>query len=104
LNGYQPLALDVALPAQRLGVDRHWLTRALTQSASIGALFEQIEHRQAETPIWQQRWAPVRIEQAIMDLRRLLEPLRRQRSTPALAELPVIAQGSGHRDLDDAAS
>lgn len=77
LNGYQPTAEDTALPASRVGVDRDWLTSALTQHTSLGALFEQIEQQaQAE---WRQRWSLVRVEQAICDLRLLLEPLRRQR-------------------------
>ena len=78
LNGYQPGAKEVALPARLLGINRSWLMQALNQQASFGALFEQIEQQQQHEKYWQQRWPSIRIEQAINDLRRLLTPLRRQ--------------------------
>lgn len=78
LHGYPPTSTAIALPASQLGVDRTWLTTALAQSASFGALWEQIEQRQRQEESWQQRWSLVNIEQAIADLRRLLELLRRQ--------------------------
>lgn len=91
LNGYHPTTHDLALPASRLGVDRDWLMNALTQPVSLGALFEQIEQQQTQEKIWQQRWSLVRIEQAIYDLRLLLEPLRQQHKSwqhqPALKTL-----------------
>jgi len=74
LSGYQLNSKDVALSAGRLGIDRDWLTDAMAQSVSISALFERIEQQQQGA--WQQRWPLVRIEQAIHDLRLLLEPLR----------------------------
>ncbi|GAC1498743.1 MAG: glycosyltransferase [Chamaesiphon sp.] len=76
LNGDRPTAKDLALPASRLGVDRDWLTYALTQHSCLSALFEQIEQQQAQEKIWQQRWSYVKIEQAIYDLRLLLVQLR----------------------------
>lgn len=80
LNGYQPALQDMTLPASRLGIDRDWLSHAMTQCTSLGTLFEQIEQRQKQEGTWQQRWLLVRIEQAIDDLRLLLEPLRRQQN------------------------
>lgn len=81
LDGYQPTSQEIALPASRLGVKQDWLMSVFTQTASLGTLFEQmfeqIEQQQAENG-WQQRWPLVRIEQAIDDLRLMLEPLRRQ--------------------------
>ncbi|MBV9385829.1 MAG: glycosyltransferase family 2 protein [Chroococcidiopsidaceae cyanobacterium CP_BM_ER_R8_30] len=79
LHRYQPAASKaIALLANRLGVDCDWLMHTLMQHTSFGGLFEQIEQQQAQEAIWQQRWLLVRIEQAIYDLRLLLEPLRRQ--------------------------
>lgn len=79
LKGYELTVEEVALPASRLAVDRNWLTSALMQQSSLGALFEQIEQQQIQEESWRQRWSLVKIEQAIADLRLLLEPLRRQR-------------------------
>ncbi len=76
LDGYQPTASEIALPANRLGIDRDWLMDRLAQPASFGALLEQIEQQQVEEGLWQQRWPLVNIKQAINDLRLLLEPLR----------------------------
>lgn len=76
-------AQAIVLPASRLGIRQDWLMIALTQHTSLGALFEQIEHQQAQEGIWQQRWSLVRIEQAIYDLRLLLEPLRSKSNTPS---------------------
>ncbi len=82
LHGHQSTAQDVALPASRLGVDRAWLMNVLTQAASFGVLFEQIEQQTQKE--WQQRWALVSIEQAIYDLRLLLEPLRSRVNSPSV--------------------
>lgn len=76
LDGYPLTAPEVLLPANRLGVDHDWLMDQLTQPASFGALLEQIEQQQTQEGLWQRRWLPVNIEQAINDLRLLLEPLR----------------------------
>ncbi len=78
LNGYEPILKDVALPASMLGITGDWLQDELTQYQSFGELFEKIEQRQEQEGIWQQRWSANKIEQAIYDLRLLLEPLRRQ--------------------------
>ena len=78
LNGYLLTLKEVALPANRLGVNANWLKCALLQHASLNALFEAVEQQQTQEGIWRQRWALVRIEQAIADLRILLEPLRKQ--------------------------
>ncbi|MGG6297251.1 glycosyltransferase [Leptolyngbya sp. AN02str] len=78
LDGYTPTVSDVALPANRLGVDRGWLMDRLAQPASFGALLEQIEQQQVREGLWQQRWPPINIQQAMNDLRLLLEPLRSQ--------------------------
>lgn len=78
LNGEQFAAKELELPASRLAIDWNWLITAFAQCSTFNLLFEQIEQQQAQTGIWQQRWAPVRIEQAIADLRLLLEPLRKQ--------------------------
>ncbi|PSB27254.1 glycosyl transferase [Stenomitos frigidus ULC18] len=77
-NGYPSTLQEMALPASWLEVDCDWLSDVFTQQASFGALFEQIEHQQAQEKRWQQRWPLVNIEQAIDDLRLLLEPLRRR--------------------------
>lgn len=82
LNGYQPTAQDMASLENHLGIDRDWLICAVTECTSLGTLFEQIEQQQKQQGIWQQRWPLVKIEQAIEDLRLLLEPLRKQRSNP----------------------
>lgn len=76
-NGYKPTLKDVALPASMLGITGDWLLDELTQYQFFGELFEQIEQRQEQEGIWQQRWSPNKIEQAIYDLRLILEPLRR---------------------------
>lgn len=80
LNGHQFTSQEIALPADRLGVDRDWLSHAMTQCTSLNKLFERIEQRQTQEGIWQKRWCLVPIEQSIWDLRLLLEPLRRQRN------------------------
>ncbi len=96
LNGRQPTPQEIALPASQLGVDRGWLIAALTQHASLGALFEQIEQRQTQEEIWQQRWSFVKIEQAIYDLRLLLEPLRSRVNRPSAftKALPLVTTAS----------
>lgn len=83
LHGHQPTPQEIALPASQLGVDPGWLVAALTQHASLGALFEQIEQRQTQEGTWQQRWSLVKIEQAIYDLRLLLEALRSRANRPS---------------------
>lgn len=69
---------EVTAIAERLGVMSDWLMDLLSQPLSFAALFEQIEQQQKLEGLWEQRWNLVRIEQAIHDLRLLLEPLRRQ--------------------------
>ena len=78
LDGDELTLEDVALPANRLGIFTNWLLNQLMQAQFFGALLEKIEHQQAQENIWQQRWASTTIEQAIDDLRLLLEPMRRQ--------------------------
>ena len=78
LDGDELTLEDVALPANRLGIFTNWLLNQLMQAQFFGALLEKIEHQQAQENIWQQRWTPTTIEQAIDDLRLLLEPMRRQ--------------------------
>ena len=78
LDGRQSFAKEVTNLAKILGVTSDWLISALPQHPSFNALFEQIEQRQNQEGIWQQRWVLVRIEQAIRDLRLLLEPLRKK--------------------------
>lgn len=74
--------IQAVVPASRLGIADDWLLHELGRHAFLGELFEQIERRQAQEGIWHKRWPPVRIEQAIADLRLLLEPLRRQHKRP----------------------
>ena len=78
LDGDELTLEDVALPANRLGIFTNWLLNQLMQAQFFGALLEKIEHQQAQENIWQQRWTSTTIEQAIDDLRLLLEPMRRQ--------------------------
>ncbi|MBM0743433.1 glycosyltransferase [Phormidium sp. CLA17] len=78
-NGYEPTLKDVAMPADRLGITKDWVRDQLVQAQFFGELFEQVEQRQEQEGIWQQRWFPSKIEQAIDDLRLLLEPVRQQR-------------------------
>jgi hypothetical protein len=85
LNGYQPGAKEIALSARLLGINRSWLLHTITQQASLGALFEQIEQQQPHKKHWQQHWPLVNIEQAIDDLRLLLMPLRQQHALQAPA-------------------
>ncbi|MBE9180886.1 glycosyltransferase [Oculatella sp. LEGE 06141] len=94
LNGYPLNSKDMGLTAHGLGVDRNWLIRAMSQSASLGVLFEQIEQQREE--VWQQRWPFVRVEQAIHDLRCLLEPLRLQSDNASIRTkaLPRLAIAS----------
>ena len=91
LNGYHITLREVTLPASRLELNRDWLMQALTQQTSFGALFEQIEQQQSQEGRWQQRWSLVRIEQAIDDLRLLLEPLRSKvNDAPTFTNLPLL--------------
>ncbi|MBW4474888.1 MAG: glycosyltransferase [Stenomitos rutilans HA7619-LM2] len=87
LDGYPLTFKEIALLANRLGVDGDWLVYELTQHASLEGLFEAIKQQQNQEGIWQQRWVSVRIEQAISDLRLLLEPFRSQSG-----QLPAITK------------
>ena len=77
LNGYQPTYRDIAPLANTLGISTQWLTHELAQSYSFSLVFERVKQRQQQEGIWQQRWFPVKIEQAIADLRLRLNSLRR---------------------------
>lgn len=77
-EGYELTLKDVELPANRLGISTDWLLDQVMQAQFFGALLEKIEHQQAQENVWQQRWTPTTIEQAINDLRLLLEPIRQQ--------------------------
>lgn len=78
LDGYQPTPKDIAPLAKTLSLATRWLTNELAQPHSFGLLFERVEQRQQEEGIWGQRWSPVKIEQAICDLRDRLDRLRLQ--------------------------
>ena len=78
-DGYEPTLKDVALSASRLGIAADWVLDKLIHAQFFGELAEQIDHRQMQEEVWQQRWSMSKIEQAIDDLRLLLEPIRRQR-------------------------
>lgn len=78
LDSYEPTLNDVALSASRLGISGDWLLSQLAQTQFFGELLEQMEHRQQQEEVWEQRWLLVKIEQAIDDLRLLLEPIRQQ--------------------------
>lgn len=80
LNGYQPTYKDIEPLANTLGIPTQWLTHELAQPYSFGLVFERVKQRQQQEGIWQQRWSPVKIEQAIADLRPRLNSLRRGRS------------------------
>ena len=88
LYGYEPTTKEVALLADRLGIADDWLLEELLQSRFFGELFEQVEQRQKQEEIWQQRWTHQKIEQAIHDLRLILEPLRRQRKKILKSVMP----------------
>lgn len=77
LNDYQPTFEEIAPYAKTLGVSTSWLTQELVTSHPFGLLWERVEQRQQEEGIWNQRWFPVKIEQAIADLRLRLDSLRR---------------------------
>ena len=77
LNGYQPTCKDIAPLANTLGISTQWLTHELAQPYSCGLVLERVKQRQQQEGIWQQRWYPVKIEQAIADLRARLNSLRR---------------------------
>lgn len=96
LDGYTLTVSDVALPANRLGVDRDWLRDRLAQPTSFGALLEQIEQQQVKEGLWQQRWSLVNIKQALNDLRLLLEPLRPRsnNSSHFTNALPLVTTAS----------
>ena len=81
LNGYQLTPKEIAPLANTLGIATHWLTNELAQPHSFGLLFERVEQRQQQEGIWWQRWFPVKIEQAIWDLRVRLNYLRRQQKS-----------------------
>jgi hypothetical protein len=77
-NGYQLGAKEIALPAKMLHIDRRWLLKAMAQQVSFGALLEQIEQQQEAIG---QQHCLVSIEQAMKELRLLLEPLRRRKAS-----------------------
>lgn len=76
LNGYQPTNQDIAHLANILNVNTQWLMLEMLQPHTFGLLFEQVEQRQQQEGIWQQRSPDVKIEQAIADLRIRLSSLR----------------------------
>ncbi len=77
LNDYQPTFEEIAPYSKTLGVTTSWLTQELATSHPFGLLWERVEQRQQEEGIWNQRWFPVKIKQAIADLRLRLDSLRR---------------------------
>lgn len=73
-TGTVPSLESVTSTACQLGIAEDWLWDELQRQAFFGELVEQVEHRQAQAGSWHAHL--VKIEQAIDDLRQLLEPLR----------------------------
>jgi hypothetical protein len=94
----QPTNLEFSRLAHRLALHPHWLTAALAQAVSFGALWEQVEQTQAQDSVWAQRWPAITIEQAMTDLRNLLEPLRHQRTDSSWPSW--LASSLRNRNLD----
>ncbi len=75
LKGYSPTQ-NIAELADTFGVDTQWLTQQLHQPQSFNSLFERVEQRSLQQGIWLARWGEVDIQEAIPQLRKLLEDLR----------------------------
>ena len=97
-QGHEPTFKEILVLADQLGITGNWLLDNLGRSQFFGKLFEQIEQQQAQAGIWQQRWSPSKIEQAIYDLRLMLEPLRRQQKT-AILPSTMIGRSQKHFHL-----
>lgn len=67
---------EIVSLAEILGISKNWFLHKLLQGQSFATLFEEIEQRQQEEGIWQQRWQPVAIEEAITQLRSRIAQLR----------------------------
>jgi len=76
LNGYQYTEANLIPYADTLGISSEWLMAKIIQPHSCDLLFEQIEARQQQEEIWNQRWILVPLEQAIADLNIRLQQLR----------------------------
>jgi glycosyltransferase involved in cell wall biosynthesis len=91
LNGYQHHIKDVSACANILGVGSHWLWSELAQPQPFDLMFEQVEARQQQTKIWQQRWPLVHLEEAIADLSNRLQILRPQHPIGNAQSLPQLS-------------
>ena len=98
-QGHEPTFKEILVLADQLGITGNWLLDKLGRSQFFGEFFEQIEQQQAQAGIWQQRWSPSKIEQAIYDLRLILEPLRRQQKTAVLPST-VMGRSQNHFHLN----
>jgi Glycosyl transferase family 2 len=67
---------EIVSLANTLGISKDWLIKKLLRSKSFVTLLEEIEQHQQEAGIWQERWQPVAIEDAIAELRSRLAQLR----------------------------
>lgn len=92
LTGYHHTIDEAIGCANTLGIGGQWLWAELTQPQPFDLLFEQIENRQQQQGIWQQRWPLVHLEQAIADLSSRLQDLRQQRSIEPLVVAPQVSR------------
>ncbi|MBF2063440.1 MAG: glycosyltransferase family 2 protein [Calothrix sp. C42_A2020_038] len=79
LNGSLLCPNQVAFISDTLGVDTEWLLQELMQAYTFGQLFEQVEQRMSHQGIWNARFGYVEIEEAIWNLRELVQQLRTAR-------------------------
>ncbi|MGB7271894.1 MAG: glycosyltransferase family A protein [Geitlerinemataceae cyanobacterium] len=94
---------EIVSSAQTLGISTDWLIKKLMRSQSFVMLFEEIEQRQQEEGIWQERWQPVPIENAIAELRFQVATLRSmpQTSSKTLPRKLALSSKSARRDRAD---
>lgn len=86
LGTASPVALSIL--ADRLALDRSWLTHAVVSAETYGILIRWVHLAQERQQTWRARWPLVDIRAAIPELRCRLDTLRR--GTPRLALLEEI--------------
>lgn len=74
---HQLIAMDTEILSSKLGVEKNWLTYELKKSQPFNLFLERIEQRQTEEGRWKPQWFPVKIEQALVDLRLRLYTLQK---------------------------
>ncbi len=88
-SGQEPAMNEISRVAEAIGVDVIWLCEALSVRQTFGVLNDKMENYRHNRYDWSKQWSFIPIEQAIWEMRLLLNRLYQQEQTQEPRLIPL---------------